>query len=106
MSDPWVEHGIGWKGNRVERELVALHREVGIFCERYPLSGASRFRGSAARSGKGALGRVSAPGGEEDHEQIDEAIGDISGESCASLLGVFEGPTLREECKYSGGGVK
>jgi hypothetical protein len=29
-------------------------------------------------------------------EQIDEAIGDISGESCASLRGVFEQPTLRE----------
>jgi len=24
-----------------------------------------------------------------DHEQIDEAIGDISGESCASLLGIY-----------------
>ena len=30
------------------------------------------------------------------NEQIDEAIGDISGESCASLRGVFEQPTLRE----------
>ena len=30
------------------------------------------------------------------HEQIDKAIGDISGESCASLRGVFEQPTLRE----------
>jgi len=29
------------------------------------------------------------------YEQIDEAIGDISGESCASLRGVFEKPTLR-----------
>jgi len=36
--------------------------------------------------------------GEED-EQIDEAIGDISGESCASLLGLFEGPPLREACE-------
>ena len=29
------------------------------------------------------------------HEQIDEAIGDISGESCASLRGLFEPSALR-----------
>jgi hypothetical protein len=29
------------------------------------------------------------------HEQIDEAIGDISGESCASLRELFEPPTVR-----------
>jgi Holliday junction resolvase len=34
------------KGNRVEIELVHRHRELGIKAERYPLSGASRFRGS------------------------------------------------------------
>jgi Holliday junction resolvase len=34
------------KGNRVERELVAMHKEIGIQAERYPLSGSSRFRGS------------------------------------------------------------
>jgi Holliday junction resolvase len=34
------------KGNRVERELVALHKAIGVHCERYPLSGASRFRNS------------------------------------------------------------
>jgi hypothetical protein len=33
------------KGDRVEREIVALHKELGIHAERYPLSGASRFRG-------------------------------------------------------------
>jgi hypothetical protein len=43
---------------------------------------------------------------ENNHEQVDEAIGDISGKSCASLLGLFEGPTLRDATKYSGGGVK
>jgi Holliday junction resolvase len=34
------------KGNRIERELVELHRALGVHAERYPLSGASRFRGS------------------------------------------------------------
>jgi Holliday junction resolvase len=34
------------KGDRIERELVELHRGLGIHAERYPLSGASRFRGS------------------------------------------------------------
>jgi len=29
------------------------------------------------------------------YEQIDEAIGDISGESCASLGGLFEPSALR-----------
>jgi hypothetical protein len=34
------------KGNRAEREIVKLHLEMGIKAERYPLSGASHFRGS------------------------------------------------------------
>jgi hypothetical protein len=34
------------KGNRIERELVERHRALGIHAERYPLSGASRFRGA------------------------------------------------------------
>jgi hypothetical protein len=34
------------KGDRVERELVQLHRDLVVHAERYPLSGASRFRGS------------------------------------------------------------
>jgi Holliday junction resolvase len=34
------------KGDRIEREIVARHRSIGIHSERYPLSGASRFRGS------------------------------------------------------------
>ena len=33
------------KGDRLERELVARHKALGIHAERYPLSGASRFRG-------------------------------------------------------------
>ena len=34
------------KGGRIEREIVEAHRAIGIHAERYPLSGASRFRGS------------------------------------------------------------
>jgi len=35
------------KGDRIERELVHRHRELGLRCERYPGSGATRFRGSS-----------------------------------------------------------
>jgi hypothetical protein len=34
------------KGDRLERELVDRHKAVGVHAERYPLSGASRFRGA------------------------------------------------------------
>jgi hypothetical protein len=34
------------KGNRIEREIVERHKALSIHAERYPLSGASRFRGS------------------------------------------------------------
>ena len=34
------------KGDRIEREIVEAHHAVGVHAERYPLSGASRFRGS------------------------------------------------------------
>lgn len=35
----------GRKGATIEREIVKLHEDIGIHAERYPLSGASRFRG-------------------------------------------------------------
>jgi hypothetical protein len=35
------------KGDRIEHEIVSRHTEIGVKAERYPLSGASRFRGSA-----------------------------------------------------------
>jgi hypothetical protein len=34
------------KGARIEREIVERHSAIGVHAERYPLSGASRFRGS------------------------------------------------------------
>jgi hypothetical protein len=36
------------KGDRIDRELVALHRALGVFCERVPLSGAQRYQGNGA----------------------------------------------------------
>jgi Holliday junction resolvase len=49
------------KGDRIERELVERHRAIGIHAERYPLSGASRFRGSGHDIDIYALGRESTP---------------------------------------------
>jgi hypothetical protein len=49
------------KGNRIELELVHRHIEIGIHAERYPLSGASRFRGSGHDLDIYALGREAAP---------------------------------------------
>ena len=34
------------KGLRAEREIVDRHKAINVHAERYPLSGASRFRGS------------------------------------------------------------
>jgi hypothetical protein len=38
------------KGGRNEREIVNLHKELGVHSERYPLSGSSRFRGFRPKS--------------------------------------------------------
>lgn len=34
------------KGARIERELVDAHKKIGVHAERYPLSGATHFRGT------------------------------------------------------------
>lgn len=49
------------KGNRIERELVDGHKELGVHAERYPLSGASRFRGSGHDLDVYLFGREQAP---------------------------------------------
>jgi len=49
------------KGDRIERELVSLHKALGIHSERYPLSGASRFRGSGHDIDIYLFGRDAAP---------------------------------------------
>jgi Holliday junction resolvase len=49
------------KGDRTERQIVDLHRQIGIHAERYPLSGASRFRGSGHDLDVYARGKDEAP---------------------------------------------
>ena len=49
------------KGNRREREIVSLHVDIGIHAERYPLSGASRFRNSGHDVDVYPFGRDAAP---------------------------------------------
>ena len=49
------------KGNRVEREIVELHKSINVHAERYPLSGASRFRDSGHDIDLYPFGREVAP---------------------------------------------
>ena len=49
------------EGDRVERELVALHKAIGTNAERYPVSGASRFRGAGHDLDVYAFGRDETP---------------------------------------------
>jgi len=49
------------KGGRVEREIVALHKDMGVYAERVPLSGASRYRGNGADVDIYARGKEEAP---------------------------------------------
>ena len=49
------------KGDRVEREIVERHQALDVHAERYPLSGASRFRGSGHDVDIYPFGREAAP---------------------------------------------
>ena len=49
------------KGSRCEREIVDRHKAIDIHAERYPLSGASRFRGAAHDVDLYPFGRDAAP---------------------------------------------
>ena len=49
------------KGSAVEREMVDRHKALGVHAERYPLSGASRFRGSGHDIDLYLFGRDDAP---------------------------------------------
>lgn len=49
------------KGDAIEREIVARHEDIGVHAERYPLSGASRFRGSGHDVDLYVNGRDAAP---------------------------------------------
>jgi Holliday junction resolvase len=48
-------------GNRIEREIVDRHQNLGVRAERYPLSGASQFRGSGHDVDLYVLGKDEAP---------------------------------------------
>jgi hypothetical protein len=48
-------------GNACEREVVDRHRDLGVKAERYPLSGASHFRGSGHDVDIYAFGTNEAP---------------------------------------------
>jgi hypothetical protein len=49
------------KGDKIEREIVARHIEIGVHAERYPLSGATRFRNSGHDLDLYIYGRDEAP---------------------------------------------
>jgi hypothetical protein len=49
------------KGDRRERELVALHKQLGVHAERVPHSGAMRYRGHGADIDIYLFGRDEAP---------------------------------------------
>jgi Holliday junction resolvase len=49
------------KGDRVEREIVEAHKALGVHAERYPLSGASKFRNSGHDIDLYINGREEAP---------------------------------------------
>jgi hypothetical protein len=49
------------KGGRIEGEVVALHKDIGVHAERHPLSGASHFRGAGHDLDIYARGKEEAP---------------------------------------------
>lgn len=49
------------KGLRAEREIVNAHKDIGVHAERYPLSGASHFRGQGYDIDVYAFGKDEAP---------------------------------------------
>jgi Holliday junction resolvase len=79
------------KGDRLEREIADRHRELGVHAERYPLSGASRFRGSGHDVDIYLFGRDEAP-------IVAEVKGRRSGSGFVTLerwLGEFDALFLR-----------
>ena len=48
-------------GARIEREILSLHRDLGVTAERVPLSSAARFRGNGADVDVYAFGPDLAP---------------------------------------------
>ena len=79
------------KGDRIEREIVERHTALGIKAERYPLSGASRFRGSGHDVDIYTFGNDAAP-------MVAEVKGRKNGAGFVTLekwLGKYDGLFLR-----------
>jgi hypothetical protein len=49
------------KGDRIERQIVALHTALGVKAERVPLSGAVRYQGNGGDLDIYAFGQAAAP---------------------------------------------
>lgn len=49
------------KGARIEREIVRLHRDLGLKAKQVPLSGSARYRGNGADVDVYAFGPDAAP---------------------------------------------
>jgi hypothetical protein len=72
------------KGQRRERQIVALHVDLGIHAERVPLSGASRYQGNGAdldvypfsRDGPPLCGEVKARRNGAGFKTLEKWLGD------------------------------
>ncbi len=72
------------KGQRRERQVVALHVDLGIRAERVPLSGASRYRGNGgdvdiypwSRDGPPLCGEVKARRNGEGFKTLEKWLGE------------------------------
>jgi hypothetical protein len=81
------------KGNRVERQIIEGHKQLGIHAERYPLSGATRFRGSGHDVDLYIFGKDEAPA-------VAEVKSRASGEGFTTLerwLGEYDLLVLRRD---------
>jgi Holliday junction resolvase len=79
------------KGDWLEREIVERHTALGIKAERYPLSGASRFRGSGHDVDIYTFGNDATP-------MVTEVKGRKNGAGFVTLekwLGEYDGLFLR-----------
>jgi Holliday junction resolvase len=77
------------KGSRIERELVARHRDLGVHAERYPLSGASRFRGSGHDIDIHAFGPDAAP-----------LVAEVKGRKTGAGFATIEGWLADYDCLF------
>jgi hypothetical protein len=83
------------KGARIEHEIVERHKELGIHAERYPLSGASQFRGSGHDFDLYLFGRDEAPA-------VAEVRGALrrSKDGLPTTIACFFGASMSRETKF------